>query len=191
MDSVFRQNQQTYAVLDHLAAADGPSDCRNLHGFVPCADGADAGLEVYSVRVGGPYQVLFTFRFGRASILDWCKDDTFTSPAATRRNNEEEAMSTQDEANAVGPRRPTLPGKILKEHFLKPSGRSVTDCAAELGLSRKHLSRLINGHHRMEPEVAAKLARLFGTSTKFWLNLQATVDAHDAERALGEWRPGK
>ena len=100
-------------------------------------------------------------------------------------------MDVQDEANTAGSRQPTSPGKILKEHYLKPWGWSVTDCAAKLGLSRKHLSRLINGHHRLEPDVAAKLARLFGTSTKFWLNLQAAVDAHRAEQALGEWTPGE
>ena len=80
-------------------------------------------------------------------------------------------------------RRPTLPGVILREDYLKPRRISVTALAEALDCSRKHLSQIVNGRVRLEPDIAARLARVFGTSTRFWINLQANVDAYDAEHA--------
>jgi addiction module HigA family antidote len=81
-------------------------------------------------------------------------------------------------------RRPTLPGTILREHYLAARGISITDLAAATGLSRKHLSQIVNGHKRLEPAVALRLAR-------FWLNLQTTVDTWDAENDAEAWQPGR
>ncbi len=88
-------------------------------------------------------------------------------------------------------RRPTLPGTILREHYLAARSISITDLAAATGLSRKHLSQIVNGHKRLEPTVALRLARVLETSTRFWLNLQTTVDTWDAENATEAWQPGR
>ena len=86
-------------------------------------------------------------------------------------------------------RRPTLPGVILREDYLKPRRISVAAMADALGCSRKHLSQIVNGRVRLEAPIAARLARVLGTSAAFWVNLQANVDAYDAERAARKWKP--
>ena len=86
-------------------------------------------------------------------------------------------------------RRPTLPGVILREDYLKPRRISVAALADALGCSRKHLSQIVNGRARLEPDMAARLARVLGTGTRFWINLQANVDAFDADRAARKWKP--
>jgi addiction module HigA family antidote len=86
-------------------------------------------------------------------------------------------------------RRPMHPGTILREHYLLPRKVSVTSLAAATGLSRKHTSQIINGHKRIEPVTAARLGLVLGTTTRFWLNLQAAVDAWDAEQEVTTWQP--
>lgn len=86
-------------------------------------------------------------------------------------------------------RRPTPPGEILREHYLMPRGVSVTDLAETLGVSRKQMSLLVNGHVRLSPEMAARLAKSLGTTTRFWLNLQTALDAYDADQAAEAWQP--
>jgi addiction module HigA family antidote len=90
---------------------------------------------------------------------------------------------------ANDPRRPTAPGIILRELYLEPSGHTVTSLAAAIEISRKHMSRIVNGKARLEPHVAARLARVLGTTPHFWLNLQARLDAYEADRALKNWKP--
>ena len=86
-------------------------------------------------------------------------------------------------------RRPTPPGTILREMHLKPRRVSVVRFAAAVGCSRKHMSDIVNGRVRLEPEMAARIARVLGTSVRLWVNLQANVDAFDAERATRKWKP--
>lgn len=51
------------------------------------------------------------------------------------------------------------------------------------------MSRIVNGRARIEPRIAARLARVLGTTPHLWLNLQAKLDAHEADRALKNWKP--
>lgn len=88
-------------------------------------------------------------------------------------------------------RRPTLPGLILREHYLAPRGITITQLAEATGVSRKHLSQIVNGHKRLEPGVAVRLARVLETSPRFWLTLQASVDTWDAENAAEAWQPSR
>ena len=86
-------------------------------------------------------------------------------------------------------RRPTPPGTMLREMYLKPRRVSVVRFAAAVGCSRKHMSDIVNGRVRLEPDMAARIARVLGTSVRLWVNLQANVDAYDAERATRKWKP--
>jgi addiction module HigA family antidote len=86
-------------------------------------------------------------------------------------------------------RRPTLPGTILSEDYLKPRRVPIAKMAAAVGCSRKHMSDIVNGKVRLEAGMAARLAKVLGTSAQFWVNLQANVDAYDAEREARAWRP--
>lgn len=79
-------------------------------------------------------------------------------------------------------RRPTPPGEILREHYLDPRGLSITAFSAVLDVSRKHLSDVINGHARITPMLAVRLAHALDTTPTFWLNLQNAVDIYEAEQ---------
>lgn len=70
---------------------------------------------------------------------------------------------------------PLHPGEIVKEDF-DASGLTVTQAAKRLGVSRTALSRLLNGHSGISPEMALRLAKFFGTSVDMWINLQARYD---------------
>ena len=87
-------------------------------------------------------------------------------------------------------RRPTMPGAILKAHYMEPRRISVTAMAGALGLSRKHVSQIVNGHKRLDPTTAARLAIVLGTKPRFWMNLQAAVDEWDALMEIADWTPG-
>ena len=86
-------------------------------------------------------------------------------------------------------RRPSTPGDILRAHYLSERSVGVTELARAIGISRKHMSDIVNGRSRIEPAIAARLAKVFGTSTALWVNLQAAVDAWDADRAARSWKP--
>lgn len=79
-------------------------------------------------------------------------------------------------------RRPTHPGTILREMYLRPAGVSVAAFADAAGVSRKHASGLVNGRVRVTPEFALRIAIVLGTSAKFWLNLQSAVDIYDVRK---------
>jgi len=69
-------------------------------------------------------------------------------------------------------RRPTHPGNILKEDYLLPLHITIKDMAANLGVSRKTLSKIINERGAITPDMALRLSRAFDTTPDLWLNLQ-------------------
>lgn len=71
---------------------------------------------------------------------------------------------------------PAHPGVMLKEGWLTPLGISITDAANRLGITRKHLSNIINGNANVTADVAKRLELFTGSSAKFWLNIQAAYD---------------
>jgi addiction module HigA family antidote len=81
-------------------------------------------------------------------------------------------------------RRPTHPGEMLREDFLVDYGLTVTGLAAALGVSRQSVNELIRERRAVSPEMALRLARLFGNSPEFWLNAQRAVDLWDAAQAI-------
>ncbi|MDZ4071013.1 MAG: HigA family addiction module antitoxin [Sediminibacterium sp.] len=73
---------------------------------------------------------------------------------------------------------PVHPGTLLKEEYMIPLDITVTELAANLGVSRKNLSILVNGHMGVSPEMAMRLAKAFNTTAEFWLNLQVAYELH-------------
>lgn len=71
---------------------------------------------------------------------------------------------------------PPHPGPSIRHDCLKPLGLSVTEAARRLGVSRKGLSRLVNGHSRISPEMAIRLDRAFGGGAEVWYDLQTVYD---------------
>ena len=71
---------------------------------------------------------------------------------------------------------PAHPGEILKELYLDPLGLSITAAAKGLGISRKSLSEIINGHYGISVEMSMRLSKAFNTSPESWLNMQQQYD---------------
>lgn len=79
-------------------------------------------------------------------------------------------------------RNPPHPGEFLRELCLKPLGLTVTRAAAALGVSRKTLSRILNGRAGISPEMAVRLSLAFSTTAESWMNQQVQHDLWHAER---------
>jgi addiction module HigA family antidote len=77
---------------------------------------------------------------------------------------------------------PPHPGEIIREECLKPLGLSVTAAAAGLGVTRKALSELLNGHSGVSSEMAIRLSKAFGSSPETWLRLQMQYDLWQAQQ---------
>jgi addiction module HigA family antidote len=71
---------------------------------------------------------------------------------------------------------PPHPGEILSEFWLDPLKLSVTHAAEALDVSRKTLSKIINGKAAISPEMAMRLEIAFGKSAESWLSHQAAFD---------------
>jgi len=78
---------------------------------------------------------------------------------------------------------PPHPGEILKSLCLEPLGITVTHAAQALGVSRKTLSSILNGHAGISPEMAIRLSIAFDTTAESWLNQQTQFDLWHAEQS--------
>ena len=77
----------------------------------------------------------------------------------------------------MGMHNPAHPGEILKKLVIGPLGLSVTETAHRLGVSRKSLSRVLNGRGGVRPEMALRLEMTFGKpNAAHWLRLQNAYD---------------
>jgi antitoxin HigA-1 len=78
---------------------------------------------------------------------------------------------------------PPHPGEILSEIYLAPLELTVTKAAQGLGVARKTLSELVNGHTDISRDMAIRLAKAFpNTDIRFWLDLQLQYDMWQAEQ---------
>lgn len=75
---------------------------------------------------------------------------------------------------------PPHPGLSIRHDCLEPLGLSVTEAAKRLGVSRKQLSDLLNGHAGISPEMAIRLDKAFGGGAETWYRLQAAYDLAQA-----------
>ena len=71
---------------------------------------------------------------------------------------------------------PPHPGFSVCHDCLEPLGLSVAEAARKLGVSRKQLSDVVNGHSRISPEMAIRLDKAFGGGANTWYRLQAAYD---------------
>ncbi|MDR1488932.1 MAG: HigA family addiction module antidote protein [Desulfovibrio sp.] len=84
-------------------------------------------------------------------------------------------------------RKPTHPGEIIREEYMKTLNVTVTALAASLGVSRKTLSAIINERAGVTPDMALRFSRAFSTSPELWLNMQRGYDLWVAENETSEW----
>lgn len=81
---------------------------------------------------------------------------------------------------------PPHPGEIIRDLCLKPLGLTVTQAAQGLGVARKTLSMLLNGHAGISPEMAVRLSQAFGRSPESWLQLQVQYDLAQVKSSAKE-----
>ena len=81
-------------------------------------------------------------------------------------------------------RKPTHPGEVFKDAVLIPLSISVTQAAKNMGVSRKALSEVLNGHRSLSPEMAVRMARATETSPESWSRMQDRLNLWKAENSI-------
>jgi addiction module HigA family antidote len=77
-------------------------------------------------------------------------------------------------------RKPATVGEILTEEFMEPIGLTQGALAEAMGVARKHVNELCNDRRAVTASTALILARVFGNSPEFWLNVQRRTDLWEA-----------
>src|SRR5271169_223619 len=77
---------------------------------------------------------------------------------------------------------PPHPGLVVMQECIEPSGLSITDAAAALGVTRNTLSELVNGKRGISPEMAVRLSKVFGGTEQGWLVQQAQYELAQVHR---------
>lgn len=86
---------------------------------------------------------------------------------------------------------PAHPGEVIRELCLKPLGLTVTAAAAGLGVTRKALSDLLNGHSGISPDMAIRLEKVGWSTADHWLRMQLQRDLWEARRRADRIKIGK
>ena len=80
---------------------------------------------------------------------------------------------------------PVHPGEILLTEFLQPLGVSQYQLAKAVDVPARRINEIVHGQRRISADTALRLSRYFGTSERFWLNLQARYDLEIEKDRLG------
>jgi len=83
-------------------------------------------------------------------------------------------------------RAPTHPGEMLLEEFLKPMNVTQRELADRIHMPYQRINEVINERRGITPSTALRLAKFFGMSAEFWLNLQLRWDLYHAQQAEQE-----
>ncbi len=81
---------------------------------------------------------------------------------------------------------PPHPGEVIKDLILDPLGMSITETAKQLGISRKTLSKILNGRGAITSEMALRLELAFKPSAESWLHQQAAYDLWQARQHIND-----
>jgi addiction module HigA family antidote len=81
---------------------------------------------------------------------------------------------------------PLHPGEMLREEFLVPFGLTPYALAKACGVPRTRIERIARGELGVTADTALRLAKAFGNSVEFWLNLQASYDVETARQKIGK-----
>ena len=81
---------------------------------------------------------------------------------------------------------PLHPGEVLFEEFMLPMKISQNELGRALGVSPRRINEIVHGKRGVTADTALRLARYFGTSSQFWMGLQADYDLETAEDQLSE-----
>ena len=81
---------------------------------------------------------------------------------------------------------PVHPGEILLEEFLKPLGVSQHRLAKDVSVPPRRINEIVRGSRAITADTALRLARFFGTSERFWMNLQTRYELEVEKDRLGD-----
>lgn len=87
--------------------------------------------------------------------------------------------------NHMNKMRPIHPGEILREEFMSPLGLSANALAVALHVPAPRVNDIVRERRGVTPNTALRLARYFGTTPQFWLNLQVSYDLKITQRDTG------
>ena len=82
--------------------------------------------------------------------------------------------------------RPIHPGEVLREEFMEPLNLSANALALAIRVPAPRVGDIVRERRRITPDSALRIARYFGTTAQFWLNLQMSHDLKTAERSVGK-----
>jgi antitoxin HigA-1 len=80
---------------------------------------------------------------------------------------------------------PIHPGEVLSEEFLEPLRVTQHRLAVSIGVPPRRINEIVHGKRRISADTALRLARYFGTTDRFWLNLQTRFDLEVEKDHLG------
>ena len=80
-------------------------------------------------------------------------------------------------------RTPTHPGEMLLEEFLRPMGLTQRELAVAIHVPYQRVNEIINGRRGVTPSTALRLAKFFGVSPDFWMNIQLRWDLYFAKQS--------
>jgi addiction module HigA family antidote len=81
---------------------------------------------------------------------------------------------------------PVHPGEVLAEEYLEPLGVTQHRLAVAIGVPPRRINEIVHGKRGISADTALRLARFFGTSERFWLNLQSRYDLERGREALAD-----
>ena len=81
---------------------------------------------------------------------------------------------------------PIHPGEVLLEEFLEPAGISQYRLAKGISVPPRRINEIVHGKRAVTADTALRLSRFFGTSERFWLNLQIRFDLQREKDRLGD-----
>ena len=88
-------------------------------------------------------------------------------------------------------RKPVSVGEMINEEFIAPLGITQGQLSSAMGVSRRTVNELCTGKRSITVDTALMLAKVFGNTANFWLNLQQNYDLWHAETASKEWQKVK
>jgi addiction module HigA family antidote len=120
----------------------------------------------YSIRINRPWRICFAWREGDAYDVE--------IPDYHQGSMGKKVL------------KPIHPGEVLLEDFLKPMGVSQYRLAKGISVPARRINEIVHGKRGVSADTALRLARFFGTSERFWLNLQSRYDIETGRDRLGD-----
>lgn len=127
----------------------------------------------YSIRINQQRRICFTWT------------DAGPADVATQWELATRSSTTAEEVPPMTTITPIHPGEVLMEEFLEPLQISQNRVAVAIGVPPRRINEIIHGKRRITADTALRLARYFGTTDRFWLNLQTRYDLEIEKDHLG------